>query len=121
MQQAQTVELGTVTSVQQVKMRGDDNQLLNLGGAALGGIAGSNIGGGNRGSAVGAIVGALAGGFGAQAAQQHYNTQPALEITVQLDRSGRMISIVQAADVQIVVGQRVRVLSGAGADRVVPY
>jgi len=32
-----------------------------------------------------------------------------------------MISIVQDANVQLVTGQRVRVLSGGGNDRVVPY
>ena len=35
MRQAQTVELGTVVSVQSVKMQGQDNGLLTLGGAAL--------------------------------------------------------------------------------------
>jgi len=59
MRQMQTVQLGTVISVQQVKTKGEDNGLLTLGGAALGGIAGSTMGGGNRGSAVGTIVGAL--------------------------------------------------------------
>jgi len=121
MRQMQTVQLGTVISVQQVKPKGEDNGLLTLGGAALGGIAGSTMGGGNRGSAVGTIVGALAGGFGAQAAQTKLSTKAALEITVQLDGSGRMISIVQDANVQLVTGQRVRVLSGGGNDRVVPY
>jgi len=51
MRQMQTVQLGTVISVQQVKTKGEDNGLLTLGGAALGGIAGSTMGGGNRGSA----------------------------------------------------------------------
>jgi outer membrane lipoprotein SlyB len=120
MQQAQTVQIGTVTSVEQVKMRGNDNQFLTLGGAALGGIAGSTIGQG-RGSAAGAVVGALAGGFGAQAAQNNLNTKPALRITVKLDDSKRLISIVQDADISFSAGQRVRIMSGNGTDRVVPY
>lgn len=119
-QQAQTVQLGIVTSVQQVTMKGDNNSLLTLGGAALGGIAGSQLGQGNRANAAGAIAGALLGGFGADAAQSSLSKKNGLEITVKLD-SGRMISIVQAADVPMVTGQRVRVLSGGGADRVVPY
>ncbi|UTH74072.1 glycine zipper 2TM domain-containing protein [Chromobacterium sp. IIBBL 290-4] len=118
MRQAQTVQLGTVISVQNVKMEGSNNELLTLGGAALGGLAGSNVGGG-KGQAAGAIVGALAGGFGTQAAQRAM-TKNALEITVKLD-SGKMISIVQEADVPLVVNQRVRVLSGGGNDRVVAY
>ncbi|WP_024303408.1 glycine zipper 2TM domain-containing protein [Pseudogulbenkiania sp. MAI-1] len=119
MRQAQSVEFGTVVSVRNVLMEGDNNELLTLGGAALGGIAGSTIGHG-RGAAAGTIAGALAGGFGTQAAQRSLGTKNALEITVKLDRSGRMLSIVQEADIPFAVGQRVRVLTGAGYDRVAP-
>ncbi|WP_028534882.1 glycine zipper 2TM domain-containing protein [Paludibacterium yongneupense] len=119
MQQAQSVQLGTILSIQNVKTTGDSNDLLTLGGAAVGGIAGSNIGQG-KGAAVGAILGALAGGVGANAAQHGLGSKMALEITVKLD-SGRMISIVQDPDVPLAVNQRVRVLSGRGADRVVPF
>ncbi|MBV8049201.1 MAG: hypothetical protein JO171_18780 [Paludibacterium sp.] len=117
--QAQSVQLGTVISVHAVKREGSNNELLTLGGAALGGIAGSNLGNGNRANAAGAIAGALLGGFGAQAAQKSMGTKDAYEITVKLD-SGRLISIVQDTDVQLEVNQRVRVLSGGGTDRVVP-
>jgi outer membrane lipoprotein SlyB len=119
MQQAQSVQLGTILSIQNVKTKGDNNGLLTLGGAAVGGIAGSNIGQG-KGAAVGTILGALAGGFGANAAQEGLGSKTALEITVKLD-SGRMISIVQDPDVPLAVNQRVRVLSGRGTDRVVPF
>lgn len=120
MRQAQSVSLGTVVSVHAAKMQGSNNELLTLGGAVLGGLAGSNLGGGSKANAAGAIVGALAGGYGTQAAQQGMGSKNALEITVKLD-NGRMISIVQEADVQLLAGQRVRVLSGGGNDRVVPY
>ncbi|EEG08140.1 17 kDa surface antigen [Pseudogulbenkiania ferrooxidans 2002] len=119
MRQAQNVEFGTVVSVQNVMMEGNNNELLTLGGAALGGIAGSTIGQG-RGAAAGTIVGALAGGFGTQAAQRNLGTKNALEITVKLDRSGRMLSIVQEADIPFAPGQRVKVLTGGGNDRVAP-
>jgi len=119
MRQAQNVELGTVVSVQNVRMEGENNEFLTMGGAALGGLAGSKIGQGN-GSIAGAVVGALAGGFGANAAQRGMGTKPALEVTVKLDRTGRMISIVQDADIPLAAGQRVRVLTGGGNDRVVP-
>ena len=118
--QAQSVQLGTVVSVHVVKREGSNNELLTLGGAALGGIAGSNLGNGNKANAAGAIAGALLGGFGAQAAQKGMGTKDAYEITVKLD-NGRLLSIVQDTDVQVEVNQRVRVLSGGGADRVVPY
>ncbi|MGE8357233.1 MAG: hypothetical protein ACN6N0_12665 [Microvirgula sp.] len=86
--------------------------------AALGGLAGSNVGKGT-GAAAGAIVGALLGGAATNAAQKNMGGQAAYEITVQLD-TGRTISIVQQADTPISSGMRVRVLSGGGADRVVP-
>lgn len=120
MRQAQTVQIGTVVSVHNVKMEGSNNGLLTLGGAALGGLAGSHLGSGSKANAAGAIVGALAGGYATDAAQKGMGTKNALEITVKLD-SGRMISIVQDPDVQLVAGQRVRVLSGGGNDRVVPF
>ena len=120
MRQAQTVQLGTIVSVHNVKMQGSNNGLLTLGGAALGGLAGSNLGRGDKANAAGAIAGALVGGFASNAAQKSVGTKDALEITVKLD-TGRMISIVQDADVQLVAGQRVRVLSGGGTDRVAPF
>ncbi|MBV8679603.1 MAG: glycine zipper 2TM domain-containing protein [Aquitalea sp.] len=120
MRHAQTVQLGTVISVNNVKMEGQNNELLTLGGAALGGLAGSNIGGG-KGAIAGGIVGALAGGFGANAAQRTIGSKNALEVTVKLDDSGRMVSIVQDADIPLNVGQRVRLLTGGGNDRVVPF
>lgn len=119
MRQVQTVELGTVISVTPVKMEGESNELVNLGGVALGGLAGSNIGKGT-GAAAGAIVGAIAGGLATGSAQRSLGTKNAYEITVQLDRGSRTISIVQEADVVLQPGQRVRVLSGGGNDRVLP-
>lgn len=116
--QVQTVQLGTVVSVNNVRIEGENNPFYTLGGAALGGLAGSTIGGG-RGQAAAAIVGALGGGAAANAGQKSMGSQAAYDITVKLD-NGTMISIVQAADVTIAVGQRVRVLTGAGADRVMP-
>lgn len=120
MRQAQVVELGQVISVRNVRMEGDKNELLTMGGTALGGLAGSNIGRGN-GAIAGAIVGAIAGGLATQSAQQSLNTKPALEITVKLDNGGKMLSVVQEADVPFTQGQRVRVLSGGGNTRVSPF
>lgn len=120
MRKAQVVQIGTVLSVQPVKVKGSSNPLLTVGGAALGGLAGSTMGGSSRASAAGAVAGALVGGAGAEVAQRQLSKKAALEITVKLD-SGPTISIVQDQDVPLVAGQRVRVLTGGGTDRVVPY
>jgi len=60
MRQIHEVEYGKILDIKNVKMEGDKNDLLTLGGTALGGLAGSNIGKGS-GSVAGAIVGAMAG------------------------------------------------------------
>ena len=119
-QRAQTVQLGTVVSVEAVKVEGNNNELMTIGGAAVGGLAGSSIGQG-KGSVVGAVVGALAGGAAAQAAQKSLGSKQSLEITVKLDKTGELISIVQAPDIALTPGQRVRVMRGGRTDRVMPY
>ena len=119
LQQPQTVEFGQVVSVQNVKVEGEKNPLLTMGGTAIGGVAGSSIGGG-EGSASGAIAGAMIGGLASESIQQGAGTKNALEVTVRLDRDGRMISVVQEGDLPLVAGQRVRILTGAGTMRVVP-
>lgn len=118
MRQMQQVYFGTVLAVAPVRMEGSNNELYTLGGAALGGMAGSKIGKGS-GSVAGAIVGALAGGTAAMAAQRHVGGTNALQLTIRLD-NGKTVSIVQEADVPFVTGQRVQILSGAGTDRVMP-
>ncbi|WP_230368867.1 outer membrane lipoprotein [Paludibacterium denitrificans] len=82
-------------------------------------LAGSNVGGGH--GSIAGVIGAIAGGLGTQAAQRSLGTKNAIEVTVKLDDSKRLISIVQEADVPLVAGQRVRVLTGGGNDRVVPF
>ena len=117
-QQVQSVELGTVEAVRSVQIQGKSNELYTLGGTVLGGLAGSTIGRGT-GSVAGAVAGAMLGGTAAHALHSSGGTQPGLSITVRLD-SGRLVNIVQNANVNIQPGQRVQVLSGAGAARVEP-
>ena len=63
----QTVETGTVESVRQVFIEGTKTGLGGASGAALGGLAASNIGGG-RGQVAATIGGALIGGVAGAAA-----------------------------------------------------
>ena len=116
-QTAQTVQIGTVVSVNQVQIQGENNRLVTAAAIVAGGLAGSTVSGRTVNSAIGATVGATAGGLGAQALQQR--TRAGYEIAVQLD-NGQTVSIVQAADVPITLGMRVRLLSGNGSDRVLP-
>ncbi|MEZ5590347.1 MAG: hypothetical protein R3F53_06415 [Gammaproteobacteria bacterium] len=104
----QTVETGTVESVRQVFIEGTKTGLGGASGAALGGLAASNIGGG-RGQVAATIGGALIGGVAGAAAEEAMTRQPGLEIIVRLD-SGRTVAVTQAADEPFRPGERVRIL-----------
>ena len=118
--QAQDVQLGYVESVRQVMIEGTKSGVGTVGGAALGGLAGSTIGQG-RGQVAGAIGGAVVGGLVGSAIEENATRQPGLEITVRLD-SGRMVSVTQAADQPFYRGDRVRVLTSYdGTARVAHY
>ena len=118
--EAQDVRLGYVESVRQVLIEGTKSGVGAVGGAALGGLAGSTIGKG-RGQVAGAIGGAVLGGLAGSAIEENATRQPGLEITVQLD-NGRMLAVTQAADEPFYPGDRVRVLIGYdGTTRVAHY
>ena len=112
----QTVRLGVVDSVREVKIEGTRSGVGAVAGGAVGGVAGSTVGQG-RGSTVGAVLGSVAGGVAGQAAEQGATRQTGLEITVKLD-SGRLIAVTQAADETFKPGDRVRVLSDGATSRV---
>ena len=118
--QAQDVQLGYVQNVRQVMIEGTKSGVGAISGAALGGLAGSNIGKGN-GQIAGAIGGAVLGGVAGAAVEEGVTRQPGLEITVQLDY-GRTIAITQAADEPFYPGDRVQVMTGYdGTARVAHY
>jgi outer membrane lipoprotein SlyB len=112
----QTVRMGVVEHVRDVKLEGTKSGVGTVAGGAVGGIAGSTVGQG-RGSAVGAVIGAVIGGVAGSAAEEKVTQKPGLEVTVKLD-NGTMVAVVQEADEQFNVGDRVRILSGQGVSRV---
>ena len=114
--QVQEVKMGMVESVRHVRIEGTKSSVGTGAGAVIGGIAGSNLGGG-KGSIVTTIIGAVAGGVAGSAIEEHATGKDGLEITVKLD-NGRMIAVTQEADEQFRAGERIRVLSGGGVTRV---
>ena len=112
----QTVRFGVVDSVRPVRINPGETGVGTAGGAVLGGIAGSHVGGGS-GQAVGAIAGAVLGGILGQQVERDANQRPGVEVTVLLD-SGRYIAVVQGPEEPFRNGDRVRVLSGPGSTRV---
>jgi outer membrane lipoprotein SlyB len=112
----QSVRMGIVEGVREVRIDARDTGTGTLAGAALGGIAGSEMGRG-RGSVAGAVAGAVVGGVIGQAVEKSSNDRKGVEVTIRLD-TGRVIAVTQEADEFFRVGDRVRVLSGQGATRV---
>lgn len=112
----QTVRMGIVESVRQVRIEGTKSPVGTVAGGAVGGIAGSSVGHG-RGSAVAAVIGAVVGGLAGSAAEEGLTRKDGLEITVKLD-NGTMLAIVQEADVAFNPGERVRLVESGGTTRV---
>jgi outer membrane lipoprotein SlyB len=115
----QDVQMGVVEHVRVVQIEGTKSGIGSGAGAVIGGTAGGNAGGGRGsvGRVVGGVAGAVVGGVAGALTEEGVTRQKGLEITVKLD-SGRTIAIVQAADEDFVVGDRIRVLSGSGVTRV---
>ena len=112
----QTVRMGYVESVREVKLEGTRSGIGPGAGAVAGGIAGSSIGHG-RGSALGAVAGAVVGGIAGQAVEQSATAKRGVEVTVKLD-NGQMVAIMQEADETFRPGDRVRILSDGATSRV---
>ena len=115
---AQSVEFGTLESLRNVRLEDARPGVGTAGGAVLGGIAGSTLGGGSRAHAAGAVAGAIIGGIAGHAIERDVNRANGIEVTVRLD-SGRMIAVVQEGDgAEFRPGDRVRVLSDGRTTRV---
>ena len=106
--QMQTVYYGTIQSIRTVQIEGTKTPIGTGAGAVAGGILGNQVGGGS-GRALATVGGALLGGVAGSAAEEGITRQTGYEITVRLD-NGRTISVVQAADVSFQPGERVRVI-----------
>jgi outer membrane lipoprotein SlyB len=115
---SQSVAYGTVESVRAVKIKADEAVAGTLGGAALGGLLGSQVGDGG-GAVVATVIGAVAGGFAGNAIERNAKQQDGEEIVIRLD-SGSSISVVQPGMNSLQAGQRVRVLTGPKGSRVEP-
>lgn len=113
----QTVRMGVVESVRQVRIDKGSSGVGQLAGGAVGAVAaGSNIGSGN-GAIVAGIIGAVAGGLVGQNVEANMVSRPGLEITVRLD-NGSLRAVTQDADTFFRTGDRVRLLSSGRTTRV---
>lgn len=107
----------TVVSVRPIKVSTQNGAGTAIGGIA-GGIAGSQIGGGNTAHLLGAVGGAILGGFAGNAAQEGLTSQQGYEYIVRLD-NGNTVSTTQGADVLLNPGQRCQIIFSNPA-RIIP-
>jgi outer membrane lipoprotein SlyB len=114
-QAEQIVRMGTIESIRNVAISGRDSGVGTIGGAALGGLAGSQVGHGNGSAAVG-ILGAIGGAVVGNRLENQANTRPGLELTVRLD-GGELRAITQLADEPFRPGDRVRLLTDPSSGR----
>ena len=110
---------GKIVSMRTITVKGNDNSLGALGGAALGAVAGSAIGGGTRMNVGGALVGAGAGVLLGNVIQDKLSTQQGIEYIVKITEGGHkgnLLTIVQGAGSQsYTMGQCVYAVEGAHA------
>lgn len=116
------IEYGVVQTVRTVAINNDESSsggaLSTLGGAAVGGVLGNMVGGGD-GRTLATIGGALAGAALGNVGHSALTNQQGVEVVVMLD-NGSTMAVVQGADMIFRPGQRVRVQIGQGTTRVIP-
>ncbi|MDE2197424.1 MAG: glycine zipper 2TM domain-containing protein [Rhodospirillales bacterium] len=96
-----------------VVVRSQPTGVGTLGGAAIGGVAGSYIGRNDvRGNILGAIGGAIIGGVAGSAIESGVSTGSAMEFIIRED-SGQTISVVQTNETGLQPGDRVVLTRGA--------
>ena len=109
--------MGVVESVRPVKLEGTKSPVGTLGGAAIGGIAGSTVGQG-KGSAIAAVIGAVAGGLAGSAAEEGMTRKQGIEITLKMD-NGELLAVTQEdGGEKFQPGERVRLLQDGVTTRV---
>jgi outer membrane lipoprotein SlyB len=112
-----TVLDGTVVSVRDVTVEGNQSGVGASAGGVVGAIAGGSVGG-RRDSAAGAVLGAVAGAVVGNAVERMGTREEAVEIMVQL-RNGERRAIVQAkGSEQLKPGDAVVIVTTGGKARV---
>ncbi|MBS0970078.1 glycine zipper 2TM domain-containing protein [Chimaeribacter arupi] len=119
--QVQNVTYGTIVSTRPVQIQGgeENNVIGAIGGAVLGGFLGNTVGGGS-GRSLATAAGAVAGGVAGQGVQGALNRSNGVELEIRKD-DGNTIMVVQKADAsKFSVGQRVSLASSGSTVTVSP-
>jgi outer membrane lipoprotein SlyB len=115
---AQTVELGFVEAMRDVRIGGARTGVGGASGAMVGSIAGSYAGGSWQANVAGSIVGAILGAMIGSAVEESATSRPGVEVSVRLDNGG-LVVVVQDAELDALrPGERVRVITDGPSARV---
>ena len=117
---AHEVRIAVIEGIGEARIEGTKTPIGAAAGGVMGGVLGSAIGGGS-GRDIAIAAGALAGAAVGGAAEEGLTGKKAYELTVTFEDDGKTITIVQQADEEWSVGQRVKVLRAPdGTQRVRP-
>lgn len=108
--QSLSVYYGTVLAVAPAVIEGTKTPIGPAAGGATGAVLGSAVGGGS-GRAIATVIGGIAGAIAGGAIEESATRRDAYEITVELD-NGQLIAVVQEADEEFAVGDRIRIVKG---------
>jgi outer membrane lipoprotein SlyB len=116
--QVNKAEEAVVVSVRKIRIEGESTFVGTASGAAIGGIAGSQIGGGRDERAIGGVAGAVIGGVVGSSVEKGITSQDGIEYVLRL-ANGEIRTISQGGDVYLQPGARAWIIYGQRA-RVVP-
>lgn len=112
--EARSINYGTIVSVREVLIQGENNGVIGtVGGGVLGGITGSTMGGG-RGKDVLTAVGAIAGAMIGSKVEEKATQITSLEMVIRKD-DGQEIVVIQKKEDGFIPGKRVRIV-GSSSD-----
>jgi outer membrane lipoprotein SlyB len=119
--QVQSVSYGTLVSVRPVKIQGgdDSNVIGAIGGAVLGGFLGNTIGGG-AGRSLATAGGAVLGGVAGQGVQGALNKSDGVELEIRKDDGNTIMVVQKQSASRYSVGQRVVMASNGSQVTVSP-
>jgi outer membrane lipoprotein SlyB len=112
------LEEGVIERVRPVRLEGQRTIVGPAAGAAIGGLVGSEIGGGDEERAIGVIAGAVLGGLAGRAVEEGVTRRDGVAYTVRL-KNGALVNVVQEGPALLAPGQPVIVEYG-DRTRVVP-
>ncbi|MGL9773464.1 MAG: glycine zipper 2TM domain-containing protein [Sodalis sp. (in: enterobacteria)] len=119
--QVQSVTYGTLVGVRPVQIQGGENSNVigAIGGAVLGGFLGNTVGGGS-GRSLATAAGAVAGGVAGSSVEGAVNRTQGVELEVRKDDGNTIMVVQKQGNTRFSVGQRIALASNGRTITVSP-